>query len=79
MSGYGKKDAQKDTDVSRRHVEGAWHYARDDSGRGKDYADNLRDPSYKDQASSGVSDALNDAGITDIQSLPEGYVSDADR
>jgi len=78
-SKYRGKDAQRDTGVSKREQEYAWHTARDDSGRGKGYADNLRDPGYKDRASSGVSQSLKNAGITDVQSLPEGYKSDADR
>ena len=66
---WEKKDTEKETGDSKGKVSGAWHQARDDSGRG-DYNDSLRDPSYKDNASQGISDALNDAGITDIQSLP---------
>ena len=72
MTSYGKHDAADDTNSSVREVERAWHYARDDSGRG-DYNDNLRDPGYKDSASSALSDMFRDSGITDIQSLPEGY------
>jgi hypothetical protein len=38
MTEYTKKDAQKDTDSSRREVSRAFHTARDDSGarEGKD-------------------------------------------
>ncbi len=72
MTAYDKHDAAKDTGSSVREVERAWHTARDDSGRG-DYNDKLRDPSYKDNASQALSQILRDSGITDIQSLPEGF------
>ena len=72
MTSYNSKDAARDTGSSKREVDRAWHTARDDSGRG-DYNDKLRDADYKDRASSALSDMLRDSGITDIQSLPEGF------
>lgn len=73
------KDTQRETDCSKQKRELAWHVGRDDSGREKtNYNGPLRDVSYKDNASSGVSDALKEANITDVQSLPSGYVSSED-
>ena len=72
MTSYTRDDVAHDTGSSKRDVDRAWHQARDDSGRG-DYNDRLRDPSYKDQASRELSDMFSELGITDIQSLPEGF------